>query len=152
MKFKKYEIFNVNNNIFGEDFVVQWISSDESVATVDENGVIQAVEPGEALVSVQGKWRGNVVKASMTVYVVDVSTSVEVSGKVFDIYLNSRDKEFPATADLGITIFDKDTPIQEKDASIAYIELIMAGDVEGAATIKNGVAHAAKIGTTHFVA
>ena len=22
MKFKKYEIFNVNNNIFGEDFVV----------------------------------------------------------------------------------------------------------------------------------
>ena len=123
-----------------------------NAVTVDENGVIQAVEPGEALVSVQGKWRGNVVKAALTVYVVDVSTSVEVSGKVFDIYLNSRDKEFPATADLGITIFDKDTPIQEKDASIAYVELIMAGDVEGAATIKNGVAHAAKIGTTHFVA
>lgn len=28
------------NSNFGEDFVVQWISSDESVATVDENGVV----------------------------------------------------------------------------------------------------------------
>ena len=29
---------------------------------------------GEALVSVQGKWRSNVVEASLTVYVIDVST------------------------------------------------------------------------------
>ncbi len=123
-----------------------------NAVTVDETGKITAAEPGEALVSVQGKWRGNVVEATLTVYVIDVSTSVEVSDKVFDIYLNGRDKEFPASADLGISIFDQDTPVLEKDASIKYIELIMAGDVEGAATVKNGVAYAAKIGTTHFVA
>ena len=123
-----------------------------NAVTVDENGVINATEAGEAMVCVQGKWRGNVVDASLTVYVIDVSTAVEVSGKVFDIYLNSRDEEFPASADLGISVFDKDTPIQEKDASIKYIELIMAGDVAGAATVENGVVYAKKIGTTHFVA
>ena len=123
-----------------------------SGVTVDENGVIHANEPGEAVVSVQGQWRGNVLVESMTVYVVDVSTSVEVSGKVFDIYLNSWDKEFPATADLGISVFDNDTPVQEKDASIKYIELLMEGDVEGAAVVKDGVAYSKKIGTTHFIA
>ncbi len=123
-----------------------------SAVTVDENGVIKANEAGEALVSVQGKWRSNVVEASLTVYVIDVSTSVEVSGKAFDIYLNSYDKEFPSSADLGISIFDKDTPIQEEDTSIKYIELLMEGDVEGAAAVENGVVYAKKIGTTHFVA
>ena len=120
--------------------------------TVDENGVIQAAKTGEAVVCVQGKWRTNVVQSSLTVYVIDVSTSVEVSGKVFDIYLNSQDKEFPASADLGISVFDNDAPIEEKDASIKYIELLMEGDVEGAAAVKDGVVYAKKIGTTHFVA
>ena len=120
--------------------------------TVDENGVIQAAKTGEAVVCVQGKWRTNVVQSSLTVYVIDVSTSVEVSDKVFDIYLNSQDKEFPSSADLGISVFDNDAPIEEKDASIKYIELLMEGDVEGAATVKDGVVYAKKIGTTHFVA
>ena len=120
--------------------------------TVDENGVIQAAKTGEAVVCVQGKWRTNVVQSSLTVYVIDVSTSVEVSDKVFDIYLNSQDKEFPASADLGISVFDNDAPIEEKDASIKYIELLMEGDVEGAAAVKDGVVYAKKIGTTHFVA
>jgi len=120
--------------------------------TVDENGVIQAAKTGEALVSVQGTWRNNVVEASLTVYVIDVSTSVEVSGKTFDLYLNSRDEEFPATADLGISVFEKDTPIPEEDASIKYIELLKADDVEGAAVVENGVVYSRKLGTTHFVA
>ena len=123
-----------------------------NAVTVDENGIIRAVEAGEALVCVQGTWRGNTVDASLTVYVIDVSTSVEVSGKEFDIYLNSRDEEFPASADLGISVFDQDTPVDEKDAAVKYIELIMAGDVEGAAVVENGVAHSKKIGSTHFVA
>ena len=120
--------------------------------TVDEAGVITAVEAGEALVCVQGTWRSNVVDATLTVRVVDVSTSIEVSGNVFDIYLNGRSKEFPSSVDIGISIFDQDTPIKEENASVKYVELIMAGDVSGAVTIKNGIAYAAKIGTTHFVA
>ena len=123
-----------------------------NAVTVDETGKITAVEPGEALVSVQGKWRGNAVEASLTIYVIDVSTSVEVSGKEFNIYLNGKDEEFPASADLGISIFDKDTPVQAEDASVKYIELIREGDVEGAAIVKDGVVYANKIGTTHFVA
>jgi len=123
-----------------------------NAVTVDETGKITAVEPGEALVSVQGKWRGNAVEASLSIYVIDVSTSVEVSGKEFNIYLNGKDEEFPASADLGISIFDKDTPVQAEDASVKYIELIREGDVEGAAIVKDGVVYANKIGTTHFVA
>ena len=127
-------------------------SSVGDAVTVDENGVIQAVQTGEATVCVQGKWRGNDVEATLTVYVIDVSTSVEVSNNVFDIYLNSADKEFPSSADLGLAIYERDTLIPEEDASIKYIELLMEGDVEGAATVKDGVVYAKKIGTTHFVA
>ena len=127
-------------------------SSTGNAVTVDEAGMITAAEPGEALVSVQGTWRSNAVDASLSVYVIDASTSIEVSGTVFDIYLNGKNEEFPSSVDIGISIFDQDTPIQQKDASVKYTELIMEGDVGGAATIKNGVAHAAKIGTAHFVA
>ncbi len=123
-----------------------------NAVTVDENGVITAAEVGEAFATVQGKWRGNVVEATLAVKVIDASTSIEVSGKVFDIYLNGRDKEFPATADIGITIFDEDTRIEQKNASVQYTELIMKGDVAGAATVKNGVVYAQKLGTTHFIA
>ncbi len=127
-------------------------SSTSNAAKVAQTGVITAAEAGEALVCVQAKWRNNTVEATVAVHVIDASTSIEVSGKVFDIYFNGRGEEYPSSVDIGISIFDKGIPVQEKDASVAYTELIMEGDTAGAAIIKNGTAYAEEIGTIHFIA
>ncbi|MBO5078830.1 MAG: hypothetical protein J6B67_03995, partial [Oscillospiraceae bacterium] len=127
-------------------------SSSSDAVTVDEAGVITAVAEGTALVSVQGLWRGNAVEADMSIEVIDAATSIEVSGKVFDIYFNGRGADYPSKVDIGISIFENDEPVSDQDASVQYTELIMEGDVAGAAYIKNGIAYAAKLGTTHFIA
>ena len=127
-------------------------SSDGNTIKVDDTGVITSSKAGEAVVCVEAKWRGNVIETSLAVDVIDASTSIEVSDKVYDIYLNGTGGEWPAKVDLGISIFDKDVPIKEKNAAVKYIEKPMDNDVEGAATVKNGIAYAAKYGTTHYVA
>lgn len=144
-----HPVLSYNGNAYTD--VAYTFSAAGNAVTVDENGAVTAVEVGEAIVMVQGIWRGNAVDASLAVKVIDASTSIEVSGKVFDIYLNGRGEEFPATADIGITIFDEDTLIEQENASVQYTELIMKGDVAGAATVKNGVVYAEKLGTIHFI-
>lgn len=122
------------------------------VVSVDESGVITASEIGEDVVCVEANWRGNVIEESIVVTVVDADTSIEVSGKTYDIYLNGRNEEFPGQVDLGVSIFDKNVAIEAENASVKYIEVATESDVKGAATVKNGVAYAAELGTTHFVA
>ncbi|MBQ2986616.1 MAG: hypothetical protein IJE23_03955 [Tyzzerella sp.] len=143
-------ILSYNGNVYTD--VKYNYSSKGKIIEIDENGVITSTKEGEGTVCVEAKWRGNVIDTSLEVNVIDASTSIEVSDKVYDIYLNGTGGEWPAKVDLGISIFDKDIPIKEKNASVKYVEKPMDDDVEGAATVKNGVAYAAKYGTTHYVA
>ena len=143
-------VLHYNGNVYTD--VEYTYSIAENAVKVDETGVLTAAQEGEALVCVQGLWRGNTVEAFLKVNVIDASTSIEVSDKVFNIYLNGTGEEFPSKADVGISVFDKDEPVRVQDAAVKYIKVIMDGDVEGAAYVENGIAYAAELGTTHFLA
>ena len=124
----------------------------EGKMKVDKAGVITTSDVGDGIILVSGDWRENKLETLLFVTVVDVSTSLEVGDDAFHIYLNGDSKEFPGSADIGITVFDQDVMVINPYDSITYVEQIKEGDTKGAATIKNGIAHAAKLGTTHFVA
>lgn len=70
---------------------VTWTSGDESIATVDENGVVTAVTPGETWVSVTGE-NGVSYKIPVAVYDHGIITSTTVTdSKFFDFYIKELD-------------------------------------------------------------
>ncbi len=127
-------------------------SADGDVITVDKTGKVSASDLGEGMVCIKAEWRDNVVETSVPVQVIDASTSIEVCDKKFEIYLNGEGGAYPGQADLGITVFDNNIQVQNYGSSVSYVEKVEEGDLEGAATIRNGVVSAKKIGTTHYVA
>lgn len=119
---------------------------------VDENGCIHANGLGEGTVSVKATWRDVEALASLDVRVVDVSTSIEVADNYYNLYVNGEGQEWPAKADLGIVVFDKDNWVQNPGSKVTYTEIKQDGDTEGAAVAANGSVYAKKEGTTHLVA
>ena len=61
---------------------LSWYSTDESVATVDENGVVTAISVGQCAVRCVPKY-GDGVSAVCAVHVVDLSTKVRLSEHYF---------------------------------------------------------------------
>ena len=68
------------------DVPLTWTSSDERVVTVDENGLIQAVGTGEALITAK---TANGLIASCTVTVIIRATQITLTACSHDLYLTS---------------------------------------------------------------
>lgn len=105
------------------DISVIWSSSDETVASVDENGVLTAHAPGEATVTAT---TGNEVSAQMRITVIVTLQSLQVEdtytllvGEVEDLVVNTR----PENA-TGVNLV-----YESADEGIATVD--GAGKVEG---------------------
>ncbi len=106
-----------------------WTSSDESVATVDENGKITAVKGGYATIKAETTTEGVFAVCKVTV---DVrSEKVELSHKVHSLYCGE-------TVTLSATVTPEDTT----DKSIIWLS-----SDESVATVQGGVVTAVDVGT-----
>lgn len=143
-------LLSYNGNTYTDvEYTYQTLEGD---IKVDEKGMITTSEAGEGIIAITGEWRENKLETLLFVTVVDVSTSLEVGDNSFNLYLNGDSEEYPGKIDIGITAFDKDVLVDNPHGSVTYVEQVKEGDTKGAATIKKGIAYAAKLGTTHYVA
>lgn len=132
--------------------VVYEYTSDGVVLSVDEEGRISGASLGSGVINVTATWRDNKVEAAVPIDVVDASTSIEVQNNEYTVYVNGDGEEWPSTADLGVTVFDKNKQVKDYAGAVTYKELVRKGDTQGAATVSNGKVLARKEGTIHYVA
>lgn len=120
--------------------------------SVSKDGVISASDLGSGTVEVTATWREKTIQTSLEVKVLDVSTSIEVDDNQYTLYLNGEGLEWPASADLGVVVFDKNKLVREPGSAVTYKEVSQKGDTKGAASVSGGRVVAKKVGTTHLVA
>lgn len=111
------------------DKSVSWASDDETVATVDENGVVTAVSAGTATITCKAV-KGNAV-AQLTVEVYEPVTGITVSGTDSVLWVG---EETTLTAEV----------LPENATNKT---LVWSSDDESVAVVENGVVTAKKAGT-----
>ena len=103
------------------DKTVLWSSSDPEVATVSENGTVQALKPGSATITATTKSGGKTASCEVTVYYAVQSIILSTSHMVLDIN-ESQLLQFAvvpaeAFADADLTLITYDTRIATIDGS-----------------------------------
>ncbi len=80
-------IAGVDKNASADDFSLVFTSSDESIATVDENGVVEAVNISEtpAIITAELKYLGNTYKDETKVFVVVEAESVSLDKRSLEM-------------------------------------------------------------------
>ena len=132
-------IAGVDKNASADDFSLVFTSSDESIATVDENGVVEAVNISEtpAIITAELKYLGNTYKDETKVFVVVEAESVSLSKRSLEIKAGE-------THTLTATVKPKKATIKDVD----WYSLD-----EAVATVdENGVVTAVSAGETKIVA
>ncbi|MCR5450744.1 MAG: Ig-like domain-containing protein [Solobacterium sp.] len=100
---------------------VTWSSSDETVATVDQNGLVTALTEGTAVITVKTEDRGYTAQCTVTVYAVHAeSISVNEEGSVSEI-------DYGKTGTIQITFEPADTTNQKllwssSDETVAVVD------------------------------
>ncbi|MDR1171588.1 MAG: Ig-like domain-containing protein [Bacteroidales bacterium] len=114
---------------------VEWESSDESVATVDESGKVVAVNPGSAAITVTTVDGGEKATCSVTV-TLDGSLAVSVSGEVYGTWekysVVNVDGQISVPAGKSLTIEEGVEVIVStagQDANNTKIEFIVNGSL-----------------------
>ncbi len=121
------EVVVLPNNAFNKE--VTWTSSNENVATV-ENGLVRAITPGEAIITVTTVYGGKV--DTFVVTVTQPVTSVGLD-KTSVTILEGQESSLRATV-LPFNASNK--------------EVIWSSEDENVATVENGVIHAVSEGST----
>ena len=117
-----------------EDKRLTWSSSDETVASVDGNGMVTALKQGSATITATAVAGGTTADCSVTVFV--APTGVTLSHESLTLY--------DETQTLEATVFPDDAPDKT---------LIWSSDDESVATVdENGVVHSNKLGYANITA
>ncbi len=123
-KTKTYQL----NAVLSPDNVTEaeiiWTSSDEEIATVDENGVVTALKAGTAIIRAQSEIEEIFAECTVTVYV--NSEKIELTADKYELYIG---EEFT----LGATVLPEDTT----NKNITYTssdEEVITVDSEGKIT------------------
>ena len=84
--------------------VLTWSSSDQTIATVDENGKVTAVKAGEAVITVTATGGGSVVNANCTVKVTEAQDTRTLTLSSDKLLLTTRGGTKDITATIGNTV------------------------------------------------
>ena len=71
MQFNVYGKSDYNQHISSDDYVIEYASSDESIATIDNNGLFKACKVGVVTITVNVKKNEDVYSKDIIIYVVD---------------------------------------------------------------------------------
>ena len=129
----------VDDNAAAEDFSLTFVSSDETIATVDANGVVEAVNVSEtpAIITAELKYLGNTYTDKVEVFVVYEAESVS---------LDKRSLEMKAGESVTLT-----ANVKPKKATIKDVQWYSLD--ETVATVdENGAVTALQAGETKIVA
>ena len=132
LEIEQFEEAQLTPNVFpanADDLSVSWSSSDESIVTVDENGIITALNPGQATITVTTNDGGFTDEIVVTV----IEVIIDVSGITVD----------PTAIELNIgDIFQATATVAPSNATIAAFEWVSLNrdiatvDGEGVITAK----------------
>ncbi len=121
--------------------VVTFASSDETVATVDQNGKIESVGPGEAVITIRC---GEIVKECRVICMFD-GTPEETTSPTTESGVSSE--EFKLNRE-DFTLTKKGAEWNIYDGDIPVKQIAWTSDNEKVATIKDGVVTAVGAGIT----
>ncbi|MDD6036064.1 MAG: Ig-like domain-containing protein [Lachnospiraceae bacterium] len=119
-----------------KDAVITWKSSDEAVATVDENGVVTGIKKGTATITCEITEAGKTQTLTAEVKICKPAVKIEINNKVSEL-------EYGKTVDLNRTL----TPKTSND-----VTTWKSSDTKIATVDKNGVVTALKDGTVTITA
>ena len=129
---------NLDEEIFPENATypdVEWISSDEKIATVSEKGVVKGIAPGKVRITCQSV-DNPMVSQTCLVTVKVKTTDVKLNYSKITVYTTTS-KTLSATV-LPENATNKNVTWESEDPSIATVD-------------KNGVVKGKKTGTTYIV-
>lgn len=119
-----------------KDAVITWKSSDEKVATVDEDGVVTGITKGEAKITCTVKDGGKTVKLTATAKIRKPSVKIVIKNKIDELKVG---KKYDLNRKLTPSTSNDVTTWTTSDKSIATVD-------------KNGVVKAKKNGTVTITA
>ena len=100
----------VTFNPSGADEVVTWKSSDESVATVDENGVVTAVKNGKATITATAGEFSDTCEVTVRTSIKNIPSNGDYRGNVTGIYVSGVEVDGYKWEDKTLTVYvDKTT-------------------------------------------
>lgn len=101
------------------DAVVKWKSSNEKVATVDQNGVVTGIKKGEVTITCEVTSAGTTQKATAKVSICKPAVKIEINNKITEL-------KYGKTFDLNRTLVPKTsndvTTWKSSDPSIATVD------------------------------
>lgn len=122
-------------NEAAKDYVLEWASSNELVATVDENGTVTAIDVGDAVITVSVKYHDKLT-ASCNITVENRVTGVNVA-KSLDLEVGGETGEINATVNPEDAI-GYEIRYESSDEKIATVDEkgIVTAVSEGKCTVK----------------
>lgn len=148
----KYAIsatFSYNNRNY-EDVIYTYESSNSAIVSVDESGIISALDTGTATVTVTGTWRNGVVVITEFSVSVKKNIYVTLSQREIELYsCNPTGYNFALEQEIEAKLFDGAT---EQEVVFTVEEIPAVGMDAGAiATYADGKITSVAKGTTQFV-
>lgn len=114
-KTKKLEVNVLPNNLDNKE--VKFISSNENIAAVDEDGNIKGISSGEAIISVETVEKPTIEK-KVKVKVINIETRSNGATYVNDILLVNKKYTLPATYNFGVDKTAKEKFEQMRKAAL----------------------------------
>lgn len=110
------QALDANGNVLVRD--ITWSSDDESVATVDANGLVQAVVPGTATITATADTVDGTAVATVTAAVANIA----VSPTTFDVVAGEEVQLSAVATDLRNAVVDADFVWTSSNTSIATVD------------------------------